>query len=771
MASLVPGYKYDIFISYRQKDNKHDGWVTEFVNQLKGELEATFKEDISIYFDENPHDGLLETHDVNASLKDKLKCLVFIPIISRTYCDPKSFAWEHEFKAFVELASQDQFGLKVKLPNGNVASRVLPVRIHDLDNDDIKLCESVLGGVLRSIEFIYKSPGVNRPLRSDEESPNDNLNKTFYRDQINKVALAIKEIILGLKSEPAEQITEKPERREPAGRAGKEKADTEKEKPYKWTRKKLLSAAAIIAILVFAAILVYPKLFKKSTLERLRTSNGKISVAVMPFQNLTNDTIWNIWQVGIQNELITSLTNSEELKIRQIETVNSLLRSKGLTNYASILQSDASTISQRLDANVLICGSINQAGSTIRLNAQLINPKTEDTFKAFQLDGTEENILYLIDSLSVMVKNSLIISKLANELPLYQQQRPPTTSPEAYRYYLYGENARSKRDYTTAIKMFSQALAIDSNFILMTLRLSVACINEGLWDEARKWSLIAYSKRDQMPIWMKIISNINHAGLFETPFEKLKYMREYLEIDNQFPGTYYDMGLTYNELYQYDKAIPEFEKSLELYNKFGTKPWWAFNYTLLGEAYHETGQYKKEKKLYRKADKDFPNDPKIIWRKAILFLTERDTLIANKYIDQYVSIYRHNLWSESALARNLGLAYSQVAMYDKAEEYFRRAINLDPGNGIWNYYLAWHLIDKDRNIDEGLKLIDKALESSPEYEWLFLDCKGWGLYKQGKYAEALEVLEKCRDMSPYYQHDVYLHLEEVKKAIAGQKNN
>jgi hypothetical protein len=31
MPSIIPGYEYDIFISYRQKDNKHDGWVTEFV--------------------------------------------------------------------------------------------------------------------------------------------------------------------------------------------------------------------------------------------------------------------------------------------------------------------------------------------------------------------------------------------------------------------------------------------------------------------------------------------------------------------------------------------------------------------------------------------------------------------------------------------------------------------------------------------------------------------------------------------------------------------
>jgi hypothetical protein len=84
--------------------------VSEFVKNLKGELESTFKEEVSVYLDTNPHDGLLETHDVNASLKDKLKCLVFIPIISRTYCDPKSFAWEHEFMAFVNLASRDQYG-------------------------------------------------------------------------------------------------------------------------------------------------------------------------------------------------------------------------------------------------------------------------------------------------------------------------------------------------------------------------------------------------------------------------------------------------------------------------------------------------------------------------------------------------------------------------------------------------------------------------------------------------------------------------------------
>ena len=72
MSSIIEGYKYDIFISYRQKDNKGDRWVSEFVDALKTELESTFKEEISVYFDINPRDGLLETHGVGDSLNERL---------------------------------------------------------------------------------------------------------------------------------------------------------------------------------------------------------------------------------------------------------------------------------------------------------------------------------------------------------------------------------------------------------------------------------------------------------------------------------------------------------------------------------------------------------------------------------------------------------------------------------------------------------------------------------------------------------------------------
>ncbi|MDF1560113.1 MAG: SUMF1/EgtB/PvdO family nonheme iron enzyme [Bacteroidales bacterium] len=200
MSGIIEGYDYDVFISYRQKDNKYDGWVTEFVENLKRELDSMFKEEISVYFDINPSDYLLENYDVDASLKDKLKCLVFMPIISRTYCDPKAFAWEYEYKAFVELASKDEFGLQVKVPGGNFANRVLPIRIHDLDNSDVKLFESTIGGVLRPIDFIYKETGVNRQLRAKDDDIIKSPTQILYRDQVNKVALATREIIKSMMS-------------------------------------------------------------------------------------------------------------------------------------------------------------------------------------------------------------------------------------------------------------------------------------------------------------------------------------------------------------------------------------------------------------------------------------------------------------------------------------------------------------------------------------------------------------------------------------------
>jgi len=437
MASLIPGYEYDIFISYRQKDNKGDRWVSEFVEALKTELESTFKEEISVYFDINPHDGLLETHDVDESLKDKLKCLVFIPIISRTYCDPKSFAWEHEFKAFIDQASKDQFGLKVKLPNGNVASRVLPVRIYDLDTTDIKLCESVLGGVLRGVEFIYAEPGVNRPLKSNDDEKT-NLNNTKYINQINKVANAIKEVITAIKQYNPEH----------------EEVQKEIAKPASIPRKKriatIITGSIIALALIILGFIFIPKLVKPSKqLEK--------SIAVLPFSDFSANHDQEYFANGMMEEILNHLTKIKDLEV--------------ISRTSSMVYKDSKlplrTIAHELGVSNIVEGSVQKAGDKIRITVQLIDGNSEKHIWSETYDRDLSDIFSVQTEISMNIARELKAILSSQEEDLISQI--PTNNSLAYDYYLRGLQYGNELKQDSAIIMFSKAIEEDSEFALAYL--------------------------------------------------------------------------------------------------------------------------------------------------------------------------------------------------------------------------------------------------------------------------------------------------------------
>jgi TolB-like protein len=412
MSSIIEGYNYDIFISYRQKDNKGDRWVSEFVEALKTELESTFKEEISVYFDINPHDGLLETHDVDESLKEKLKCLIFIPIISRTYCDPKSFAWEHEFKAFVEQASGDEFGLKVKLLNGNVAGRVLPIRIYDLDNADIKLCESVIGGVLRGIEFIYKEPGVNRPLKPDDDEK-VNVNKTKYRNQINKVGNAIKEIITAL-----EQPVQMPERN--VKEVIKSATDQRKRKGFVFIPG-LKIALAFIGFVIIIGLVV---------LNIVRRGNiikpGMIqSLLILPFDNYTGDEKLDYFVSGMHSSLITDVGKIGSLRVIS-KTTSDIYKNahKSLPQIASELNADAVVESQVMCLGDSICLQVRVIRADRKEKQLWVGDYKEDKRK----------ILSLYNEVTRQIADEVMIKLSSEEERLLSKSR--SVDREAYDAYL-----------------------------------------------------------------------------------------------------------------------------------------------------------------------------------------------------------------------------------------------------------------------------------------------------------------------------------------------
>jgi serine/threonine-protein kinase len=431
MSSIIEGYSYDIFISYRQNDNKYDGWVTEFVDNLNKELEATIKDKISVYFDINPHDGLLETHSVDRSLEEKLKCLIFIPIISQTYCDSKSFAWQHELVAFNEMAKGDQFGRDIKLVGGNVASRILPIKIHDLDTEDKALLENELGGILRSIEFIYKSAGVNRPLRVNEDHPQDNLNKTYYRDQINKVANAVKEIITALKkqSQHVEEITKQDFKVKPA--------------LQKNLRTKITAGSIIALVLIILGLFFIPKLYKpKVELEK--------SIAVLPFENLSNDPEQEYFSDGMVDAILDHLFKAGDLKVI---SRTSTMRYKGT-------KLTLKEIAHELGVSSILEGSVQKIGNKVRITVQLIDTKSDTHLWSETYDRDLSDVFSIQSEVAQNVARELksTISSVTNNRI---EETLITSNQKAYDFYLKGKDYSSKYESYRAVDMFTKSILED----------------------------------------------------------------------------------------------------------------------------------------------------------------------------------------------------------------------------------------------------------------------------------------------------------------------
>jgi TolB-like protein len=510
MASLIPGYEYDIFISYRQKDNKHDSWVTEFVNQLKGELEATFKEDISIYFDENPHDGLLETHSVDKSLESKLKCLIFIPIISQTYCDPKSFAWQHEFVTFNKLAKEDAFGRDLRLVSGNVASRILPVKIHDLDPEDKTLLENELEGVLRGIEFIYKSAGVNRPLRDNEDHPQDNINKTYYRDQINKVANAVKEIITALK------------------KRGPHPEDVSKQDfDVKYASKKNLKTKIIIGSLILLGLILLgyffiPKLFKSfEPIEK--------SVAVLPFKLLSDEPDKQYLADGMMEAILLNLSKIWDLRVIPSTSVEQY---RGTTKTAH-------QIGKELGVEYLLEGRFQKYGNNVRLIVQLIKASEESHAWADEYDRNWNDVFSVQSEVAQAVAKELKAVIKPEEKHLIE--KVPTDNLEAYNYFLLGEYCRTQRTPESlwrAKALYEKAIETDSGFVKAYTGL------------ARCYGALAF------------YANLRPAEAYPPALE-LAY--KVLELDSLFSDAYNVIGVA-DLFYHFDFADAErnYKRALEL---------------------------------------------------------------------------------------------------------------------------------------------------------------------------------------------------------------
>jgi TolB-like protein/Tfp pilus assembly protein PilF len=181
------------------------------------------------------------------------------------------------------------------------------------------------------------------------------------------------------------------------------------------------------------------------------------SVAVMPFENLSQDPENVYFSEGVQEEILTRLAKIAELKVI----------SRTSTERFKSTNADLRQIAQQLGVTNILEGSVQKAGDEVRVSVQLINAMSDTHLWAESYDRKLTDIFRVESEIARAVAEKLrakLTGSAEHELALR-----PTGDPEAHELYLKGRyfwNRRTADNLKKAIGYFHKAIDKDPNYAL-----------------------------------------------------------------------------------------------------------------------------------------------------------------------------------------------------------------------------------------------------------------------------------------------------------------
>ena len=226
----------------------------------------------------------------------------------------------------------------------------------------------------------------------------------------------------------------------------------------------LIAVAALIAVGI-ALFLYGRRPFRSSTGEPIPPK----SIAVLPFENFSDDKENAFFADGIQDDILTSLAKIHDLRVISRTSVESY-RGKGSRNLREI----GKTLGV---ANVLE-GSVRREGNRVVVNVQLIDALRDRHLWANRYDRTLADSLGLQGELASEVASALRATLRADEKARVATK--PTDNADAYVFYLRANQiARNPdtllQDYKTAEQLYLQAIVLDPKFALAHAYLASTC--------------------------------------------------------------------------------------------------------------------------------------------------------------------------------------------------------------------------------------------------------------------------------------------------------
>ncbi len=532
----------------------------------------------------------------------------------------------------------------------------------------------------------------------------------------------------------------------------------------------IISGALIIAIILYIVLDQF-NFFRKDKFEDIRDPEGKISIAVMPFENQTGDTTLNWFQRGISSLIINGLGNSSELAVLDDQTMFEVIESMNQIYTAGISPSMAKEVAKKVKAETYLSGSFQGREGTYWILVNLVNTENGKIIWTNKIEGNLKSSGYLdmADSLCNEIKNYLEIKALENVAD-YDFREAYPKSAEAYRYFIEGMNLVLNQNYESGIQSLKKALEIDSTFTFASFYLAYA-YNIIFSPEQNIWLEKAYRNKDRIPTKYQLWVNMWYATQFGKSVKDVsRYCDMLAESGINTRLFWSDLGVTYCDFtHEYEKAIPAFEKVMEINKERGAD--WKLHlfYDRYLMALHKTGNHEREKEIADIGLNVIPavNSNWILYRMAVCALSQGKMDEADEILVRYYAKHKEKGTSEYILENYLGGMYMEAKILDQAEIHFRKAYELNPQDIFMILFLADFLIGNDINMDEGMELIEKASAINPDEPYLLM-FKGRGLYRQGKYEDAVQLLRRAKEEFPGPNYDLYNYLAEAEQALAKQ---
>jgi TolB-like protein/Tfp pilus assembly protein PilF len=354
----------------------------------------------------------------------------------------------------------------------------------------------------------------------------------------------------------------------------------------------------IIAVLLLViAVLVYQRLHL--TVSPVRSNIPEKSIAVLPFENRSEDKANAYFADGIQDEILTRLSKIADLKVI----------SRTSTQHYKSAPENLSEIGQQLGVAHILEGSVQKSGDSVRVNVQLIKAANDSHIWADSFDRQLTDIFSVESEVAKAIADQLRAKLTGHEEQVIAAK--PTENVEAYDIYLRGL-AYSLKPLNTANSLGAQkylreAVRLDPKFALSWALLSFVDARGYLTANLQPTVALREEARQAAETALTLQPNLGEAVLAK--------------------GYYH-----YACLKDYDTAVRYFEQARQLLPNTSRIP------ELLAYVARRRGQWDRSDSYFNEAERLDPRNVNLLSQHAISYYSLRHFPEALRKLDQVLNI-------------------------------------------------------------------------------------------------------------------------------------